>query len=87
MYVTMVDNFMTGWGNAADKTAYLVIECDTQYQAECIEKAAEDRGEMRRIRIVDTPPEEEDHMQVTYRHFNDLWGSWKKFYVKENDHE
>ena len=40
-YVTMTDKFMSGWGNAANKTNKLIIECDSYQDAELIQKNAE----------------------------------------------
>ena len=36
-YVTMTDEFMSGWGNAARKTNKLVIECDSMCEAIVVE--------------------------------------------------
>ena len=53
-YVTMTDNFMSGWGLARNKTNKLVIECDDMNQAMLIEKNAKLRSEMRYVNIRST---------------------------------
>ena len=36
-YVTMIDNFMSGWGMAKGKTNRLVITCETMTEAMTVE--------------------------------------------------
>lgn len=39
-YVTMTDNFMSGWGKAQNKISKYIVECDSYQQAEMIERNA-----------------------------------------------
>ena len=50
-YVSMTDNFMSGWGQAKGKINKLVIECTSYEQAEIVENNARRRTEMKYINI------------------------------------
>ena len=76
IYVTMTDNFMSGWGEAEGKTAYYQVECDNVEQAEQIEAAAERRTDMEGINQRVTPRTESDTDQVTDIHYDDVGGMW-----------
>ena len=51
-WVSMTDKFMSGWGGARDKTNKYIVECENYNQAEALKKAAEDRPEMIKLRIL-----------------------------------
>jgi len=51
LIVQMVDDFMSGWGEARDKTNVLAIECPDRETAECIYASAVCRDEMRNVHI------------------------------------
>ena len=55
-YVTMTDNFMSGWGCAKGKKNKLVIACDTLGEAEIVEAQAHRRSEMRYVNICSKKP-------------------------------
>lgn len=50
-YVSMTDTFMSGWGYAKDKINKYIIGCDTMEEAEIIKANAQDRSDMKNIRI------------------------------------
>lgn len=55
-YVVMTDNFMSGWGRSAGKTNKLVLECASRGEAQTVKRNAEDREDMRAIKIVTEKP-------------------------------
>jgi hypothetical protein len=78
-YVTMTDKFMSGWGDARDKTNKLVIECATYSDAALIAKNARLRREMRRVNIRSTRPYYSPASTVTsWKSFDELSGPWKE---------
>lgn len=79
-YVAMTDKFMSGWGMAKGKANVFVVECDTQEQVSAILKAAEDRSEMSRVRMVRTLPRSTSGTLVSVRHFSELGGPWLDYY-------
>lgn len=50
-YVSMTDNYLSGWGRSAGKTNKLVLECETHEEALIVKNNAEDREDMRTIKI------------------------------------
>ena len=44
IYVTMTDKFMSGWGNATNKTNKFIVVCDTWKDAETIKRNAQKRS-------------------------------------------
>ena len=74
-YVTMIDKFMSGWGEAKNTKAYYVVMCDTLEEAEAIEKAAQDRPEMKYITISENTRRVR-YGQLTMRHVSELSGPW-----------
>lgn len=80
LYVRMTDRFMSGWGQASNKTNVLVIECENAAQAEAIEKAAHDRPEMRRISLCLNKPRSRSGVLYSWRQFGDMSGPWLKYY-------
>lgn len=79
-YVAMTDRFMSGWGAAKGKRNTFVVECDTPEQVNAVFKAAEDRSEMSRVRIVKTCPRSTSGVLVSLRHFSELGGPWLDYY-------
>lgn len=79
-YVTMTDGFFSGWGEALGKKSKLIILCDTYDQAEVIAGNAEERGEMKSIRIGTglTPRYNDSDYQVSFRRYKDLGEVWTK---------
>lgn len=82
-YVNMHDKFMSGWGGASRGRALYCIECETYAQAKAIEKAAQDRPEMKRIAISDKPRRRRPGDQRTIRRFEDLGGPWLRYWAGE----
>lgn len=76
-FVSMKDNFMSGWGMAKDKSNLFVVECDTVEDAEMILQNAKKRPEMKRPRIVAKAPKNSEKYLVSLKHFNDLGPIWK----------
>lgn len=79
-YVAMTDRFMSGWGMAKGKRNTFVVECDTHEQATAVFKAAGDRSEMSRVRMVRTLPRSTSGSLVSVRHFSELGGPWLDYY-------
>ena len=80
-YVTMTDKFMSGWGMAEGKKNKLVIECETFEQAEAIERAAQNRPEMRYVNICTKRPSYNSRSVVTSsKTFADMGGHWLYYY-------
>lgn len=76
LYVRMTDSFMSGWGQAANKTNVLQIACETVEQAEQIERAARRRPEMKRVALCLNPVRPRSHVLLTKRHYSDMGGMW-----------
>lgn len=76
-YVTMTDNFMSGWGDARGKINKLVIECGTYSEAAQIARAARQRREMRRVNIRATRPYYGAHVLTSWKTYAELGGCWK----------
>jgi hypothetical protein len=76
-YVIMTDTFMSGWGLAEGKTNKLVIECDTDEQAETIARNARNRSEMKSVAIKKKVPyySSETHL-ISTKHFSEMGGPW-----------
>ena len=55
-YVTMTDEFMSGWGKAKGKQNKLVFVCETMEEAKIVEQNARNRSEMRWVNIRSTKP-------------------------------
>lgn len=79
-YVRMVDTFMSGWGPAQGRRAIYVVFCDTMEVAEAIEKAAQDRSEMKYITIGEGEPRAARSSDLhTYKHVTELGGPWYSY--------
>ena len=77
LYVTMTDKFLSGWGNAVNKTNKFIIECDTWEQAETIERNAKKRSEMKYINICINKPKYKANVLESWKTFEQLGGMWK----------
>jgi hypothetical protein len=76
-YVTMTDKFMSGWGQAQNLTNKYRVACDTYEQAEQIERAAQDRDEMKYINIsTNKRSYPSSRYLVTEKHYSDMGGPW-----------
>ena len=82
-YVRMHDKYMSGWGGAKNRRAMYCVECATLDQAYAIQRAAQDRKEMKYITLLDHPPRFRVSDQITWRKFEDLHGPWKTYYREE----
>jgi hypothetical protein len=76
-YVTMTDKFMSGWGQAKNKTNKFIVICDNHEQAEQIERAARKRDEMKYINICTTKPRYGANVLESWKHFNELGEVWR----------
>ena len=77
-YVTMTDKFMSGWGEATNKTNKFIIVCDSWEQAETIERNAKKRSEMKYINICINKPRYGANVVESWRNFDDLGEVWTK---------
>lgn len=76
-YVTMTDNFMSGWGKAENKINKHIIECETRQQAEIIAKNARKRQEMKYINITTRKPYYNNNKYITtFKQFKELGRIW-----------
>lgn len=55
-YVSMTDEFLSGWGKAVGKIDKLVIVCDSSEEAQIVARNARDRSEMTEIVILTKKP-------------------------------
>lgn len=55
-YVTMTDEFMSGWGKSENKINRLVFECESEVEAKVVYQNAKDRGDQTHIHIRKTKP-------------------------------
>ena len=55
-YVLTNDRFMSGWGEARDKTNTIILPCESLEQAEIVVRNCSDRSEQQNIRIVWNKP-------------------------------
>ena len=76
-YVTMTDNFFSGWGPAEGKTNKLIIICSNYDQASQIANHARTRNEMNYVNICVTKP---SYKSVSYleswKDYSDMGGCW-----------
>lgn len=56
-YVSMEDSFMSGWGQAENKTNVLVFLCSTLEQALIVEENAQNQGSMKKIKVSNKKPQ------------------------------
>ena len=79
-YVTMIDNFMSGWGPATGKLSRFVVSCDTLEQASAVQACGEQRGDMRNVSTLrrDKPPYYAPaNNHVSLRAFHELGPAWR----------
>ena len=77
-YVSMTDNFLSGWGQAKGKINKYIVECNSYEQAKIIENNARKRSEMKYISIcINKPCYNSQKYISTYRLFNELGDIWK----------
>lgn len=80
-YVTMTDSFLSGWGLAKDKTAKIVIECNSYGEALVVLDNAKNRTEMKRATICKNKPKYNlDRYQVSHKTKEDC-AVW---FIKDN---
>ena len=81
-YVTMIDNFMSGWGDALGKQNAYCIKCKTLEDAEFIAKKAKRRSELGLVRITKAIPRQytscQDAYYISEKTFDELGGTWKE---------
>lgn len=78
-FVSMTDNFMSGWGAAQKQKSKYVVECDTLDQARHIANVARDRrDEMAYVNITTKTPKFYPlrKYHITRKHWDDLGGIW-----------
>ena len=76
-YVSMTDDFLSGWGLAKGKINKYIVECKSYEQAKIIENNARKRDEMKYINICINKPFYNNKKYVsTYRLFNQLGEIW-----------
>jgi len=73
----MTDKFMSGWGQAKDKTNKLVISCNTYEEALTVEANAKARSEMIYVNIRNSKPYYTSSVFVSWHGRNeDDYDSW-----------
>lgn len=77
-YVTMTDNFLSGWGMAQNKKNKFIVECETYQQAETIERNAKKRNEMKYVNICSSRPRYGANVLESWKKFDELGEIWKK---------
>lgn len=76
-YVTMTDEFMSGWGKAENKINKYVVCCETMQQAGTIAKNARKRNEMKYINIRTRKPYYNNNKYITtFKKFEELGKIW-----------
>lgn len=55
-YVVAIDTFMSGWGEARDRTNKVVLPCESRRVAEKVLEYAQGRSEMRQAKIITKKP-------------------------------
>jgi hypothetical protein len=77
----MVDKALSGWGKAEHGRSLYCVECENWEQAEAIQKAAQDRPEMKRVTISDKPRRARagDHLKIVT--FASLGAGWKGYHL------
>lgn len=77
LYVTMTDKFMSGWGQAKNKTNKLIIECNSWKEAEAVERNAYKRPEMKYINICINKPRYGVNVLESWKKYSELGKIWK----------
>jgi len=55
-YVTCTDTFLSGWGEAKNKTNRLILPCANFFEARIVEQNANNRTDQKNVRICSTKP-------------------------------
>lgn len=55
-YVSMTDSFLSGWGEAENKTAKYVYVCENAQEAQIVAQNAKDRGDQQQVRMTAKKP-------------------------------
>lgn len=61
-YVVAIDTFMSGWGEARDRTNKVVLPCESRRVAEKVLEYARSRSEMRQAKIISRKPRFTEHI-------------------------
>ena len=86
LWVTMTDNFLSGWGQARGKTNKLVLECESNEEANIVEQNARNRSEMKYVNICARKPSYNARHYLTSWHDKTDYDSWyKPGYFKRED--
>ncbi len=56
-YVTALDTFMSGWGEASGRRNYVCLPCESREEAEVVAANAKARTDMERVHIDTQKPE------------------------------
>ncbi|MFQ3543597.1 hypothetical protein Q7A53_05880 [Halobacillus rhizosphaerae] len=75
-YVTMTDNFMSGWGMAEGKINKLVFECESLKEARIVEENANNRDDMKYVKIRSTCPYYNSSKYYTQFKNKDEYPAW-----------
>jgi len=75
-YVTMTDNFFSGWGNAQGKKNKLVLICENMKEAMIVERNANNRKEMTYVNIRSTKPYYDNNNYVTQFKTKEDYPKW-----------
>ena len=67
LYVCATDKFMSGWGQAPNRSLYCVA-CETEEQAVDVYNRMKCRTDMKRVRITKNPSRahKEDHLKIVW---------------------
>lgn len=77
IYVSMTDEFMSGWGQAKNKINKFIVECGGPEQAQTIRKNALIRGEMSDVKIHNEKPKFGKNVYSSWSKFDELGEIWK----------
>jgi len=77
-YVSMTDEFLSGWGMAKDKINKLVLECNGYQEALTVASNARHRSEMRDIEILNIKPIYDESKILTSWHTKTDYDRWYK---------
>ena len=75
-YVSMTDEFMSGWGHANGKTNKLVLGCNNWKEALLVKRNAQDRPEMKHINICGNKPYYDKRYYYTTYHGKPDYKQW-----------
>jgi hypothetical protein len=87
-YVSTIDTFMSGWGEAADLENMLIFVCDSLEEAEIVAENAENRSDQKRVTIHHRRPNQykttkgEDYQHGGYYIQIKTKGEYSRWYEK-----